>query len=110
MATGRTTKRDYEVWEALGKGAVWVTLTDDGGREMHRQIGGPGSGVARLRIKVADREAMQASERRGRGFFIGPPKRPAQLRLRRASMVGVVSEQAGPSASSVSWRQSWQWR
>ena len=55
---------------------------------------------------------VQTEHRResSRGFFIGSPTRPAQLRLRRASMVGVVSEQAGPSASSVSSRQPWQWQ
>lgn len=57
MAKSPSTQRDYEVWEAVGEGAVWVTLTDDRGRETQRQIGGPG-GVARLRIKVEDREAM----------------------------------------------------
>lgn len=58
MAKATDTERDYEVWAAVGAGAVWVTLTDDRGRETQRQIGGPG-GADRLKIKVDDREAMQ---------------------------------------------------
>lgn len=61
MTPNKNTQSD-EIWEAVGAGAVWVTLTDDRGRDVQRQIGGPG-GSSRMRIKTVDREAMQyASE------------------------------------------------
>lgn len=46
-----------EIWETTTEGKVWVTTTDDRGKEKAVSVGGkPG---ARLRIKSLDREVMQ---------------------------------------------------
>lgn len=58
MATRRATQRDqYEIWEPVGPGAVWVTTTDVRGNEKQVRLGK--GGVARLRIKAEDVQAIK---------------------------------------------------
>lgn len=90
MPRTQNTERDYEVWEAVGAGAVWVTLTDDRGRETQRQIGGPG-GADRMRIKVEDREAMQ---------YVSPNNPFDSGRLRRVDP-GAPTEQAAKTDAQL---------
>lgn len=56
--TTESSTQSYEVWEVVGEGAVWVTLTDDRGRDVQRKVGGPG-GAKRIRLRRTDRESME---------------------------------------------------